>query len=221
MATMGQILGRSFDMVENGELPRPSIRVYSGRGVWFLWLLVDDDGYPPRAFDERILTLETINRELSRRLAADVTCCDSQRMLRVPGSTNSKADAGHEIVEFHFLPELDRTGRCAEYTLKELAEWLGLETPKRKKSQPKIFSGWNALGHIGCRISVSSGRDEEDSMKGAATMRCGSTPIFFSTYPSTITLSSNTSAFWPRTDVDHLYLMPRSGPLCGNSRKSR
>jgi hypothetical protein len=145
MATVGQVVGKAIDMAEDGELPRPSLTVYSGRGVWFLWLLVGEDGYPPEAFDDKVLILETINRELSRRLAADMAACDCQRMLRVPGSTNTKADAGHEIVQFRFLPDLDATGRCSEYTLNELVEWLGLETPKKKKPQPKIVSGWNAL----------------------------------------------------------------------------
>ncbi len=67
--SLGQIIGRAIDMVRAGALPRPSITVYSGRGVWFLWLLVDASGSRPKAYPEKVLLHEEINRELSRRRA--------------------------------------------------------------------------------------------------------------------------------------------------------
>jgi hypothetical protein len=143
VATVGQVVGRAMDMVQDGELPRPSLTVYSGRGVWFLWLLVADDGYPPKAFPEKVLAVEKINRELNGRLGGDGVCINAKRMLRVPGSTNNKADPGEEIVRFLF--EVDENGRCEEYGIDQLLGYLGLQPSKSKKGQNARLTGWAAL----------------------------------------------------------------------------
>jgi hypothetical protein len=146
MQTVGQVIGKAIDMVRRGELPKPSMYVYSGRGAWLLWLLIDEEGKRPKAFPEKIIAQESINRELALRLhqglcevEVDMGVADASRMIRVPGSTNSKADPGYETVQF--LPVLDFKGRGVEYTLSNLTERLGL---RRHKDQKKLV-GWRAL----------------------------------------------------------------------------
>jgi hypothetical protein len=143
IATVGDVIGKEIDMVRAGQLPKPSLTVYSGRGVWYLWLLVDKDGQPPKAFPENELALEAINRELQRRMSSDAGACDPGRHLRIPGSTNSKADPGHEVVRFLF--DVDARGRYAEYTLDDLVERLAIESAKRKESRPKEVTGYGAV----------------------------------------------------------------------------
>jgi hypothetical protein len=144
MRTIGTVVGGVIDMVQNDKLPRPSLMVHSGRGVWFLWLLVGDDGRRPAAYPEKILLQEAINRELQRRLSGDASACDSHRMIRVPGSSNSKAEPGNEVVEYRFLCDLDARGRGTEYRLEDLAENLGLN-PSGRPPRQLTHVGWRAL----------------------------------------------------------------------------
>jgi hypothetical protein len=152
--TVGQRIGHAIDMVKAGSLPQFSAIVYSGRGVWFLWLLVGDNGIPPKAFPEKKLAQSAINQELARRLSADRAVSDVARLIRVPGSTNTKADPGHEIVRYHFVVDTDECGRGAVYNLEGLARYLGIELPSlrdsrrgldRSQDSQKGLRGWQAL----------------------------------------------------------------------------
>jgi hypothetical protein len=150
MRTVGQVIGEAIDMVERGEIPRPSMYVYSGRGAWLLWLLVDNEGKRPKAFPEKVLAQQEINAELARRLRenlsiGDVDLCasDAGRMIRVPGSTNSKADPGYEIVQYRPVIEmdLDCRGLGVQYTLASLLALIGLGRSRDEKQAV----GWRAL----------------------------------------------------------------------------
>jgi hypothetical protein len=147
--TVGQRYGAMMDMVDRKEIPRPSMAAYSGRGIWFLWLLVDKDGIPPRAFPEKKLAQQEINRELARRIKADMGATDSARMIRVPGSTNSLAEPGDEEVVWRFLIDLDGQYRGEEYTMEGLAAALGVNLPSLRKSRSDAAErglvGWKAL----------------------------------------------------------------------------
>jgi DNA-binding transcriptional ArsR family regulator len=147
--TLGQRYGQVMDMAQAGTIPRPSITVYSGRGLWFLWLLIGDDGIPPRAYPEKKLAQEAINRELASRLGADQGASDVARMIRVPGSTNTKAEPGYEVVTYRFLMDLDGQMRGQEYTLNQLAAALDIQLPSlrhpRSAASERGLRGWNAL----------------------------------------------------------------------------
>jgi hypothetical protein len=153
--TLGQRYGQILDMVQARRLPRPSLTVYSGRGVWVLWLLVDRAGsdVPPKAFVEKRLAQEAINRRLADLLRAD-PCGATVQMIRVPGSTNMKTEPGHEVVQYRFLVDLDHNQRSAVYTLDQLAQGLGLELPTmrdsrrlpaRSEQSARYLRGWTAL----------------------------------------------------------------------------
>jgi hypothetical protein len=148
MHTLGQRYGALIDMVSGGMLPRPSVTVYSGRGMWFLWLLVERSGHaaPQRAFPEKCLLQEEINCRLKVLLGGDAVS-DRKRMVRVPGSTNTKAEPEHELVRFLF--DVDASGRVAEYTLAQLADFLGLDGPglrkPRSERSERGLTGWKAL----------------------------------------------------------------------------
>lgn len=147
--TVGQRYGAMLDMVHRRELPRPSLAVHSGRGIWFLWLLIGKDGLPPKAYPEKKLAQQELNRELARRMGADQGATDSARMIRVPGSTNSLAEPGDEEVEWRFLADLNGRYRGEEYTMERLAAALGVNLPSLRKprspASERGLVGWKSL----------------------------------------------------------------------------
>jgi hypothetical protein len=122
-----------MQMVDRGELLQPSIVVRSGRGAWLLWLLVDekDRSIPQRAWPEKIEAYCRIQRAIVRRLAnlgADRACVDVSRVMRVPGSLNTKASSGSQRVKFS-----EQASACGEriaYTLSEMASAVGVRSKK-------------------------------------------------------------------------------------------
>ena len=145
--TIGTRYGKILDMVQDGILPRPSLTVYSGRGLWVLWFLTEqpDSNVPPRAFPEKCLAQEGINRRLADLLNADAQGATVQ-MLRVPGSTNTKAEPGHELVQFRFLLDVDENQRGAVYTLEGLGQLLGLDLPSLRRHSLRSESSRALVG---------------------------------------------------------------------------
>jgi hypothetical protein len=101
-------LGLSFEevlrsvhaLVVEEAVPLPSVIVQSGRGTWLLWLL-RHRRFPNRApkgdpirFQRNYGWWRAIQQELNSRLiglGADPSAKDGSRMIRVPGSINSKS----------------------------------------------------------------------------------------------------------------------------------
>lgn len=118
----GEVVGLVWEASRRGIIPSPSIIADSGRGIWLLWLVRDENGIAPRATTPNVLlhhriTAEIINSEMFRALGADPSCNQIARITRTPGSLNSKAgknvrywsakgDDGHPIT--YSLPELAR-----------------------------------------------------------------------------------------------------------------
>lgn len=121
---------------ESGAIPHPSITVKSGRGAWALWLLESPAGGPELVTPElqyRKGLQRSVNRALGERIQAvsaglnvDLGATDAARIMRVPGSINTKAGL-NVIFSFHAAPE--RPGGLV-YTLNELAQWVGLPTER-------------------------------------------------------------------------------------------
>lgn len=121
---------------ESGAIPHPSITVKSGRGAWALWLLESPAGGPELVTPELQYRKElqrSVNSALGERIRAvsaglnvDRGSIDAARLMRVPGSVNTKAGL-NVIFSFHAAPE--RPGGLV-YTLNELAQWVGLSTER-------------------------------------------------------------------------------------------
>jgi hypothetical protein len=138
---------------KRGAIPAASGYIFSGRGLWALWLLRDPKkpDQAPRAFPEKIDLYDEIQRELGQLLVTaglglDVGAKDPARLARIPGSVNSKTSAA---VRYEFKPRED--GSLITYTLAELKQKLGIK-PKHqptnrqpKRNVPKRRAGFDAL----------------------------------------------------------------------------
>jgi len=131
--TPGAALGSVFDMQLRGEVPPPSVLVFSGRGAWLLWgirdrasVVPDDPDVLPASQDVTPLTLareldlfgrlETAIGRTFSHLGADAKAKDAARIVRLAGSVNSKA--GERVF---WLPQFVNGRAIPFYTLDELA----------------------------------------------------------------------------------------------------
>jgi hypothetical protein len=100
-----------FELVEAREIPKPSIIVDSGRGMWVHWLLHDEKNHsiPPRGdpspnkFGYNFHLWRRIQAELTRifkPLGVDASARDGSRFTRFPGSINLKANrtVGYQVL---------------------------------------------------------------------------------------------------------------------------
>ena len=77
-----------------GMIPPPSGYIFSGRGLWVLWLIGDREhaNLPQRAFAEKIQIYDQIQAKLKQILAhLGAEAKDASRVARIPGSSNSKS----------------------------------------------------------------------------------------------------------------------------------
>jgi P4 family phage/plasmid primase-like protien len=100
----------------------PSVTVQSGHGLHLYWLLKE----PADAVGERE-RLEAALRLLADHVAGDLQVCEVARLMRLPGSHNTKGGEWIEVTAIAI--EVPR------YTLEELEEWLAEAAPvlRRKK----------------------------------------------------------------------------------------
>jgi hypothetical protein len=134
-----------FDMVDAREIPKPSMIVDSGRGMWVHWLLHDEQNHaiPPRGdpnpdnFGYNFHLWRRIQEELTRifkPLGVDASARDGSRWTRFPGSINIKANrrVGYQVLY------ADPAHRIS-YSLKELAKAvnapLTVKPPRRSKKK--------------------------------------------------------------------------------------
>jgi hypothetical protein len=135
--TFGDVVGRMLNLQDEGVFPTASLIVRSGRGAWFLWLIADEPGgrKPVRAWNEKVQAWKRIQSELLRRTAqhllpADANAADIARVMRVPGSINSRAPIGKRV---KFVPLLDENGEPITYGLDQLAALLGVRPSRQRK----------------------------------------------------------------------------------------
>lgn len=123
----GDMLAIIAKAQDAGRLPPASIIGRSGRGAYLLWLLTSErQGAQQRAFPEEIQTYKQINKAIierldaiDKRLGAD-HIYDAARILRIPGSTNTKAQQKVE-----FIIQVVK-GTIPVYTLNALSCFFGL-----------------------------------------------------------------------------------------------
>jgi hypothetical protein len=90
----------------------PSYLVASGNGLHAYWLLREAAAVTPRV----IAQAEHLLRLLASHIGGDRAVCEIARLMRLPGSHNSKRNEWHEV---RIIAE-----RGCRYDLGELADWL-------------------------------------------------------------------------------------------------
>jgi hypothetical protein len=95
----------------------PSITVSSGGGVHAYWLLTE-----PLPTQENMERIEAVLRQLADVVAGDLAVCEVSRVMRLPGSHNTKNGAWKEVKVTSFDPE-------RRYELDDIEEWLSEQSP--------------------------------------------------------------------------------------------
>lgn len=137
--TVGTAIGQVIDASDQGRIPKPSIFVRSGNGLWLFWLLRADRDDPTigektngavRAFTNRISTWSRIQHKILNIFAsigADKNARDSARITRILGTQNTKSFLRTNVkVHSDIWLSCTSCGQCASievvaYTLEELA----------------------------------------------------------------------------------------------------
>jgi hypothetical protein len=120
-------------LADKGKIPQPSFFANSGRGAYAVWAIK-----PHESKFSDLLNYKVLNRALFREFKAysallepdDVF--DGSRVLRLPGSINSKAP--HNPVGY--VVQFDGEGKPYEYTLEGVAAKLRVELVEPKPSLP-------------------------------------------------------------------------------------
>lgn len=140
----GQAFGQIVTMQESGDLPKASIIVKSGRGMWLLYLLHDhrDPSRPPGAFPEKLEQYFSLQRAIFERLAplgADPCASDAARHIRIPGSLHT---GNEETVQWW----IQGVGAAAySYSLTQLCQLFGV-TPAKPHSTRQMAVGGDEKG---------------------------------------------------------------------------
>jgi hypothetical protein len=95
----------------------PSITVASGGGVHAYWLLKE-----PMETQGNIERIEAVLRQLADIVAGDLSVCEVSRVMRLPGTHNTKNGAWKEVEVTSFHPE-------RRYEFDDIEEWLSEQSP--------------------------------------------------------------------------------------------
>lgn len=96
---------------------QPSAVVFSGNGVHVYWLLSE-----PLDTQGHMEAIELVLRQLADLLAGDLSVCEVSRVMRMPGTFNTKDGARKEVEVLAFNPE-------RRYELDDIEEWLAETSP--------------------------------------------------------------------------------------------
>ncbi len=135
----GTVIGEVINAEKAGRIPKVSIVVNSGGGVWLLWLVCDDTNRdkPPRAYKSLVNLWAVIQRTIHQRFgkygADPQSATDVSRYTRIPGSINSKWQT-----EVEYWVHFNQAGKAYTYTLPELAEWFNVPPPKLPPDKPRL-----------------------------------------------------------------------------------
>lgn len=131
-----------LDMEHANQIPRPTMQVDSGKGMWLLWMLHDQHepewahlGAYSDNRNDHLQLYTRINKDLHRRLAhlgADAIH-DGARHIRVPGSFRNDEET---YVEWALYGQ---RSFVQSYTLRNLAARLGVDcTPRPRKERAAL-----------------------------------------------------------------------------------
>ncbi len=154
--------------LEAQAIPLPTFVVFSGRGIWALWQIVNDKNpsQPVPAFVHKCELAQRISHELVERFAslgADHNVTDSARVMRVPDSVNTKAAPENSRVRFF-------RASATTYTLPELAAALGVRAQKVSLPGERI-----AKDHAKANAAAMRWRHPLDGFRALWRMRGGFT----------------------------------------------
>ena len=125
-----EAVARVLEAQEQGIIPPASIIARSGRGIYLFWLLVNHRaGGMQRAFPQEVTLYKQIHKQIQRalnsfdeRLNCDSNATDAARVLRLPGSTNSKSKES-----VRYIVQATERGLAPAYSLSEMANKFGLK----------------------------------------------------------------------------------------------
>lgn len=108
----------------------PSMVVSSGHGSHAYWLLTES------IVDPDVESFEALLKQLSDVVGGDLQVCEIARVMRLPGSHNTK-NGEMKRVEIVHAP-VDAEGRLIRYEMSDIEEWLGEQSPiiLRKERPP-------------------------------------------------------------------------------------
>lgn len=118
----------------------PSLWVYSGNGIYPLWLI--EDAHAGACLPLWNKLMEVINKELEK-YGADWASAEASHVLRLAGSNNTKTNAHAKIVKdvFSFNPKRYTLSELSELILPKIdytkEEWNKLKAKKRKSKKDK------------------------------------------------------------------------------------
>jgi P4 family phage/plasmid primase-like protien len=136
----------------------PSVVVHSGHGLHLYWRLREAVAATP----ETIERVEAALRLLCDHVGGDRQCCEVARLMRLPGSHNSKNGERHAVTVLADRGNL-------RYDLDELEEWVSGAAPviRRKDEAPADENPWLA---VATRFGIRPPVDVEQRL---AAMRYG------------------------------------------------
>ena len=112
----GLVEGREAIIEALKRLPMPpSLVIFSGHGIHAYWLLKEP---MPTSDKDRV---EACLKQIARVLAGDPAVCEIARVMRLPGSHNSKGNDWLEVEDLGF--------RGPDYEFEELEKWFASAEP--------------------------------------------------------------------------------------------
>lgn len=122
-------------LADKGVIPHPSYFANSGRGAYAIWTLS-----PHESKTHDVMNYKALNNALYREFKAYAALLepdgvfDGSRVLRVPGSINSKAPDN----PVGYVVQYDRDGKAYEYTMEGVAGRLGVELVAPRPKAPAL-----------------------------------------------------------------------------------
>lgn len=115
----------ALDFFGEHNLPKPSRIVFSGQGLYLFWYLHGDSIQAIPKNKKLFMACQRALYLLLKEYGADPMANNPARLLRLPGSINGK---NNSLVRLGW-------GSLEEYTLEEMAAYLGVAKPLKKQTR--------------------------------------------------------------------------------------
>ena len=130
----------------------PSIAVNSGHGLHLYWRLQRTLPATP----ENIARVEVALRKVAAVFAGDPAVCECSRLMRLPGSHNTKNGEWRLV---HVVSFLDKS-----YGLEELEAWLSTAEPLLQRRPNEKRAGSNAFAELGAAQTFAAPVDVDERL---------------------------------------------------------